>query len=149
MRSLPFASVSGFLSALLLVMVAVHPSKAQLSPEARIHPPIVLLDSAGQNVLVSGGPVSTLNTCGECHDVDFISTHSLHGGPGLLAAAPPPWAASSRPWDPPTPEGAEMNCFLCHTSRPANQARVDALEAGLGSWAATATLPTSRNSNVW
>jgi len=143
MRGLPFASVLGFLPALLLVMVVAHPSEAQLSPEARIHPPVVLLDSAGQNVLVTGGPVSTLNTCGECHDVDFISTHSLHGGPGLLAAAPPPWAASSRPWAPPTPEGAEMNCFLCHTSRPANQARVDALEAGLGSWAATATLENS------
>ncbi len=135
--------ILGLLSALLLVLVAPRTTGAQLPPEARIHPPVVLLDTLGQNVLVSGGPVSPLATCGECHDVEYISTHSQHGGPGLEAAAPPPWAVSSRPWTPPTPDGVEMNCFLCHTPRPANEARVAALGADLGSWVATATLENS------
>ena len=143
MRWLSSRSVLCLLSGLLLVLVAVRPAQAQLPPEARIHPPIVLMDSLGRNVLVSDGPVSPLTTCGECHDVEYISTHSQHGGPGLAAAAPPPWAVSSRPWTPPTPEGAEMNCFLCHTPRPANEARVAMLGADLGSWAATATLENS------
>jgi len=153
MRGRPIPTVLGFLSGLLLTLVAVGTTQAQVPPEARIHPPVVLLDSHGRNVLVSGGPVSPLTTCGECHDVEYISTHSQHGGPGLEAVASPPFSVSSRPWAPPTPEGTEMNCFLCHTPRPANEARVAALEADLGPWAATATLENSgivaRVNDLW
>lgn len=126
------------LSALLLA--GPLPAMAQPAPEARIHPLVVLRDSTGENVLISGSPVSPMVTCGECHDAEYISAHTLHGGPGLKASALPPWAASSRPWTPPSTDGAEMNCFLCHTPRPANDARIGALDAGLGAWAATATL---------
>lgn len=117
--------------------------RPQVTPEARIHPSILLLDSLGRNVLESRGPVSPEASCGECHDVEYISSHSMHVGTGLKAAASPPFAASSRPWTPPVEEGAEMNCFLCHTPGPANDARIAALEAGKGSWAATATLENS------
>lgn len=38
------------------------------------HPPLVLRDEAGRNVLESGKPISTRRTCGgDCHDYDFIS----------------------------------------------------------------------------
>ena len=37
----------------------------------------------GQNVLDSGQPVSTMKTCGQCHDTDFIASHSFHTDLGL------------------------------------------------------------------
>lgn len=129
--------------ATLALVSHAGPIAGQISPEARIHPPIPLLDAQGQNVLRSGGPVSPLVTCGDCHDTDYIQAHSQHSDPGLLASAPPPHAASSRPWEAPVVEGAEMNCFLCHTPRPANDRRLEILARGEGSWAPTATLAHS------
>ena len=42
------------------------------------HPQIVLKDEAGENVLKSGKPISTRQTCGgDCHDYEFI-TNSFH-----------------------------------------------------------------------
>ena len=42
------------------------------------HPALVLKDEAGRNVLESGKPISTRNTCGgDCHDYDFIA-NSFH-----------------------------------------------------------------------
>ena len=56
------------------------------APEAQstpLHPTFALLDSEGVNVLDSEAPVSTMRTCGACHDADFISTHSFHASVGL------------------------------------------------------------------
>jgi thiosulfate reductase cytochrome b subunit len=53
---------------------------AQPSP---IHPQFALLDANGINVLESGGPVSTTRTCGECHDAEYINSHSFHADLGL------------------------------------------------------------------
>ncbi|MFW5952368.1 MAG: hypothetical protein ACOCVZ_09665, partial [Gemmatimonadota bacterium] len=128
------------LTGLLLLGLVPHATPAQVAPEARIHPRIPLLDSAGVNVLRSGNPVSPAATCGDCHDVDYIATHTVHAGPGLEADASPAHIASSRPWTPPSGDGGEMNCFLCHTAEPDNEARLAAIEAGEGRWAATATL---------
>ena len=49
------------------------------APAAKLsHPPIVLKDDTGRNVLGTGKPVSTRQTCGgDCHDYDFI-TNSFH-----------------------------------------------------------------------
>ncbi|MFO8174604.1 MAG: cytochrome b/b6 domain-containing protein [Gemmatimonadota bacterium] len=118
-------------------------AQAPIPSEARIHPAIFLLDSRGENVLQSGGPVSPLATCGDCHDTEYIRAHSLHSDPGLMASAPPAWAVSSRPWEPAVSPGAEMNCFLCHTPGPANDMRLEAHGRGNGDWAATATLAGS------
>jgi hypothetical protein len=42
------------------------------------HPAIILKDEAGRNVLKTGKPISTRQTCGgDCHDYDFI-TNSFH-----------------------------------------------------------------------
>ena len=42
------------------------------------HPAIILKDDAGRNVLETGKPISTRQTCGgDCHDYDFI-TSSFH-----------------------------------------------------------------------
>ncbi len=137
------ATTLTLLTLTLVLAPGLEKAGAQAPSEARIHPAVPLLDAQGHNVLSSGGPVSPLTTCGECHDTGYIRTHSIHADPGLLAAAPPPFSASSRPWEPPVPEGAEMNCFLCHTPNPDNDARLEALTGGKGPWAATATLAGS------
>lgn len=192
-----------------------------------MHPTFPLLDEEGANVLQSGGSVSTMRTCGACHDTAFIEQHSFHAGVGLGDLAPEGALAGQatvpgvRPWDlspglfgkwnpltyrylspagderidlttagwlqtigarhvgggpavysrdgrplaelPPTPGDpetgivdpqtgdllpwdwqasgvVEMNCFLCHTPKPDNDARVAALQAGDFRWANTATL---------
>ncbi|HEX3051841.1 MAG TPA: hypothetical protein VHP83_14375, partial [Aggregatilineaceae bacterium] len=48
-----------------------------------LHPTFALLDENGENVLDSGKPVSTLKTCGTCHDTAFIASHSFHSDVGL------------------------------------------------------------------
>jgi len=61
-----------------------------------IHPTFALLDTDGVNVLESGGAVSTMKTCGECHDTEFIVSHSYHSDLGLrdYAASAETWNAS-------------------------------------------------------
>ncbi|MEW5941230.1 MAG: hypothetical protein AB1750_16325, partial [Chloroflexota bacterium] len=62
-----------------------------------MHPTFALLDSNGTNVLESGQPVSTMTTCGECHDTEFIVSHSYHADLGLrdYAASAETWNASN------------------------------------------------------
>lgn len=100
---------------------------------APMHPVFPLLDADGANVLVTDNPVSTMTTCGTCHDTAFIAEHTRHGNGGTLAAG-------TLPPDQAIPVSAEMNCFLCHTAEPDNQARLDALATGQAEWASTATL---------
>ena len=59
---------------------------AQASP---IHPVFALLDAAGENVLESGQPVSTLQTCGQCHDTSFIAENNFHSDLGMSDQVPP------------------------------------------------------------
>jgi thiosulfate reductase cytochrome b subunit len=51
-----------------------------------LHPAFPLLDSHGDNVLDSGNPVSTMSTCGTCHDTAFIAEHSVHTDVGASLA---------------------------------------------------------------
>ena len=193
-------------------------AQGQPSP---IHPEIELLDEDGENVLSSGKAVSSMQTCGACHDASFIEGHSFHaslgldsmqaaGGvsngrpwdisPGLFGKWNPltyrylspagderidlgtadwirvlgsfhvgggpattaregglltdltiepgdpqthvvdPGTGELRPWDWQASGVVEMNCFLCHTPSPDNEARIGELEAGNFGWANTATL---------
>lgn len=57
----------------------------QASP---LHQPFALLDEEGKNVLESGQPVSTMRTCGRCHDTQFIVSHSYHSDLGFSAYTP-------------------------------------------------------------
>ncbi len=123
----------------ILVAVLAVPAGGQMPPEARIHPAIPLLDSVGGNVLRTGRPVSLRVTCGDCHDVAYITAHGIHAGPGLEADGTPAQMVSSRPRQVPEP-AAEMNCLLCHTPTPDDAARLEALSRGLAAWAPTATL---------
>lgn len=64
-----------------------------------LHPTFSLLDEAGENVLDSGKPVSTMRTCGTCHDTEFIETHSYHADVGLSGFGKPGSTETSRVWD--------------------------------------------------
>ena len=70
--------------------------RMQTSP---LHPDFPLLDENQRNVLESGKPVSTMNTCGACHDTAFIVQHSYHASAGLNDLTPPGGAPSGRSWD--------------------------------------------------
>ncbi len=78
--------------------VAVAPT---ISP---IHPVFVLMDADGKNVVDSGNPISTMKTCGECHDTAFIESHSFHSDLGLSEYAETAELDSSKGlfgnWDP-------------------------------------------------
>jgi Ni/Fe-hydrogenase b-type cytochrome subunit len=49
------------------------------------HPSFPLLDRAGQIVIDSGEPLSTMQSCGACHDATFIANSSDHADAGARA----------------------------------------------------------------
>jgi hypothetical protein len=77
------------------------PAPAPVSQTSPIHPSFPLLDADGVNVLESGAPVSSMESCGACHDADFIASHSFHADLGLSdystgqTADSLPWNASN------------------------------------------------------
>ena len=200
---------------------AAKGESTEMDQASPLHPSFPFLDEYGANVLESGRPVSTMNTCGACHDTDFIADHSYHVSVGLNDMSSPGTTITERPWDispgvfgswnsieyrylspqgdsridlttpdwirlyglrhagggpamygqngqllsdlPYTPDSletnslnsvtgelerwdweesgvVEMNCFLCHTPNPNNDARAAALQSGAFQWANTATL---------
>jgi thiosulfate reductase cytochrome b subunit len=70
--------------------------QGQASP---IHPTFALLDVQGKNVLESGAPLSTMQTCGQCHDAAFVESHSFHADLGRSALTAAGQTGSGRPWD--------------------------------------------------
>ncbi|MEK6221000.1 MAG: hypothetical protein N2D54_01975, partial [Chloroflexota bacterium] len=64
-----------------------------------LHPTFPFLDKNGENVLVSGEPVSTMETCGSCHDTTFIEEHSFHAQVGFDDLSAPGETSSQRAWD--------------------------------------------------
>lgn len=76
---------------LLALTASVNAQDAAPEPTAQpsdgpiFHPSFSLLDASGANVLETGGPVSTMQTCGSCHDTAFIAGHSGHADAGLSA----------------------------------------------------------------
>ena len=69
--------------------------EAQTSP---LHPTFAILDADGVNVLESGNPVSTMKTCGECHDTTYIEQHSFHADLGLSDITSGA-QVTGQPWD--------------------------------------------------
>lgn len=86
MKRYPFLLLLG-LTALVLalgIQGVFAASQAEPAPLASaLHPNFALLDKEGVNVLESNGAVSTMKTCGECHDTDFIQSHAFHSDLGL------------------------------------------------------------------
>jgi len=100
------------LAGLIVLALAIGFGTALASPgpapalqASALHPNFILLDADGVNVLESSGAVSTMQTCGQCHDTEFISKHAFHSDLGLsdYAASTESWDASSGmfgEWDP-------------------------------------------------
>lgn len=95
---------------LLLAAAGLQSALAQRGPEpastaSPIHPTFALLDAEGGNVLETGNAVSTMKTCGQCHDAEFISRHAFHSDLGLAEYKPNSGSLSSSSglfgeWDP-------------------------------------------------
>ncbi len=114
-----------------------------LAASAPMHPELELLDPAGVPVVQSLGPVSTMRSCGACHDTAYIEQHSSHVGVGLsdCAVRGTPGATGMRH----TGGGdvareVELDCFVCHLGGADMAARRQALMEGQGAWASTATM---------
>lgn len=91
--------IAGLVLALSLGVAAAAPSPAPVEQGSPIHPAFPLLDGDGNNVLQSGKPASTMATCGDCHDVEFIEEHSYHASVGLDDLGQPGETPTGRPWD--------------------------------------------------
>ncbi len=89
-------------SGLLLGLSAVFAQTGagqDLPRRSPLHPTFTLLDADGVNVLESGEPVSTMQTCGACHDTAFISSHSFHADVGLGEFSEPGNIPGGESWD--------------------------------------------------
>ncbi len=84
---------------LLAVLLAKVNQKAAAQESPPLHPTFPLLDTEGKHVLDSGAPMSTMTTCGQCHDTDFITTHSFHSDVGLGALTAAGEQTGGQPWD--------------------------------------------------
>jgi len=122
----------------VLLSLLVSPLDSQGPPG--IHPWVRLRDSSGTAVQNSGEPLSIRRSCGGCHDVEYIASHSAHSAAcqsGLLSVAA---QASSRPLEPIESGPNEPNCLICHTPNPANEQWISSLRDGDTEWALTSTL---------
>src|SRR3989304_71561 len=86
MKRYTLITLAGFLILTLVFgisMVLASPEPAPEQQASALHPNFVLLDANGVNVLESSNAISTLQTCGQCHDTEFISSHAFHSDLGL------------------------------------------------------------------
>lgn len=122
---LAFGSI--LLATALLNHQAVFASPAQVDnpPTSPLHPTFEILDEAGQNVLLSGKPVSTMKTCGTCHDTDFIEQHSYHAWVGLDEMFSPGQKDGFREWDTSTGYFGKWNPLFYRYLTPPGDERLD------------------------
>ena len=99
-----------------------------------LHPTFPFLDENGDNVLDSGFPVSTMNTCGACHDAEFIVSHSFHADVGLKDFGIPGQANSGRSWDTSPGLFGKWNSINYRLLSPEGDARID---LGTADWLRT------------
>jgi thiosulfate reductase cytochrome b subunit len=83
-------TLAGFLIGLIALGLAIviqsasaRAANAPFPAASPLHPDIALLDADSVNVLESGSAVSTMQTCGQCHDAEYIVSHSFHADLGL------------------------------------------------------------------
>jgi len=77
------ALFTGF--ALIIQGVSARGADSSHPAASPLHPNFTLLDTDGVNVLESGAAISTMQTCGQCHDTEYIVSHSFHADLGLSA----------------------------------------------------------------
>lgn len=82
-----------------IIMIAGLLVSGFLFPLYAMHPDYALLDKNGKSVPDSGEPVSTMKTCGTCHDTAYIEKHSFHAFLGLQEFGQSTPIPDSYPWD--------------------------------------------------
>jgi thiosulfate reductase cytochrome b subunit len=95
-------------AAVIARLVSARSNSKTGEQASQFHPTFALLDAGERNVLESGEPVSTMKTCGQCHDTEFIASHSFHADLGASDQFAPgegivPWDTSPGlygKWDP-------------------------------------------------
>ncbi len=95
-------------TAVIVQLVSARSTSSPQQQISQLHPTFALLDAGERNVLESGEPVSPMATCGQCHDTEFIASHSFHADLGKSDQFAPgegivPWDTSSGlygKWDP-------------------------------------------------
>ncbi|HKZ68688.1 MAG TPA: cytochrome b/b6 domain-containing protein [Anaerolineales bacterium] len=118
---------------LLIVLAAVfvvgqtaaHNASRPIAQTSPLHPTFPLLDAGGDNVLKTSEPVSTMQTCGECHDTEFIAGHSFHSDLGLSDSTQPGHTASGRSWDTSPGLFGKWNPLTYRYLSPAGDERID------------------------
>ncbi len=144
------------LMGIAMIMVTFGSAGVAWAQTPSLHPTFAMLDENGLNVLESGEAVSTMKTCGACHDTAYIESHSSHTNtfgkwnPLTYRYVTPQGDAkfdlSATDWLQLLGERyvggkiVELNCFLCHTAQPDNQARLTELKTGNFHWVNTAVL---------
>lgn len=104
-KTLLMAGLSMILLAGLAIIFGIVPyalarnAAAPAEQSSPIHPSFEFLDENGENVLASGGAISTMETCGSCHNTEFIASHSFHASAGLESLTVPGQVFSGREWD--------------------------------------------------
>ncbi len=83
-----------------------------------MHPVFPLLDASGRSVLSSRQPISTLVTCGGCHDTDYITTHNYHSNLGFGNILQGVSAPTGREWEMGTGIFWRWNPLFYHTLSP-------------------------------
>jgi len=124
--SLVGLAVVSFLAAAALALAS--PASADINTA---HPQFTMLDSDGVNVIESGNPVSTMKTCGQCHDTAFIESHDYHVSAGLGSITTPGGTASGRAWDTSTGWFGKWNPI---TYRYLSAEDDELLDLGTASW---------------
>lgn len=112
----------GLLSLILgITQAAAAPAETVPVKQSVFHPTFALLDENGENVLDSGNPISTMETCGACHDTEFIAGHSFHVDAGLENFG----AGGERAWDNGAGYFAEWNPITYRYLSPEGDELVD------------------------
>ncbi len=106
------------------------------------HEPIPLLDADGELVHESGNPLSMIETCSQCHDIEdeFRATHAYHSRVAVADLHPERRALLQQGPNSSDNDGHEMNCFLCHLDRPNFAEWREAQRSDRPDWAPAATL---------
>jgi hypothetical protein len=75
--------LAALLLGLSIRLVAADKTAVSVAQTSPLHPTFSFLDADGVSVLESGKPVSTMKTCGVCHDTAYIEQHNFHADLGL------------------------------------------------------------------
>jgi hypothetical protein len=91
--------IQRWILAVLLAILGTNNAPVTAAPLRPMHPTFKFLDAKGEPVVRSGRAVSTMRTCGACHDTEYIADHCYHAEVGADDRVQPGQAASGREWD--------------------------------------------------